>query len=206
MKKIVLLSGVIALALLSSCNSLRIDKRHYNKGWYVDFGTERKAEGVAVVSDQEETTEVGTLPVEEQSTTTPISLDGTQNTAQHLPGNISGEQPALVLESEEAPTTGENSETTTPQNENENTQINNIPAPDQVAPAGDDQVLLVILAIFIPPLAVYLVQGVSTIFWITLLFWLFGGAFLFGGFGYQYIGGLGLVAIILALLVVFGKL
>lgn len=206
MKKIILLSGVIALALLSSCNSLRIDKRHYNKGWYVDFGTERNAEGVAVVSDQEEKAEVETLPVEEQSATSPISLGGNENNTQHLPGNVSGEQHALVLESEETPTTGENSEQTTPQNENENTQINNIPGPDQVAPGDDNQVLLVILAILIPPLAVYLVQGVSTIFWITLLFWLFGGVFLFGRFGYGYIGGLGLVAIVLALLVVFGKL
>ncbi len=43
---------------------------------------------------------------------------------------------------------------------------------------GDDQILLLILAILLPPLAVYLVAGLGTEFWIdlilTLLFWLPG--------------------------------
>ncbi len=43
---------------------------------------------------------------------------------------------------------------------------------------NDDEVLLVILAILLPPLAVYLLEGVTTNFWIdlilTLFFWLPG--------------------------------
>ncbi len=85
---------------------------------------------------------------------------------------------------------------------------------ETATPAGDIQgtqdttdddrmILLVILAILLPPLAVYLAQGVGTWFWVTLLLCLFGGGFLWVG---AYFGGLWLVAIILALLVVFGEL
>lgn len=43
---------------------------------------------------------------------------------------------------------------------------------------NDDQILLIILAILLPPLAVYLAKGIGTEFWIdlilTLLFWIPG--------------------------------
>ncbi|MFN3341828.1 MAG: YqaE/Pmp3 family membrane protein [Flavobacteriales bacterium] len=67
--------------------------------------------------------------------------------------------------------------------------------------ADTNTILLVILALFIPPLAVFLKDGaVSTMFWITLILCLIGGGWLWG-WGY-YFGGLYLIAIILALLYV----
>jgi len=49
---------------------------------------------------------------------------------------------------------------------------------NQTLNPAEDEVLLVILAILLPPLAVYLLEGVTTNFWIdlilTLFFWLPG--------------------------------
>jgi uncharacterized membrane protein YqaE (UPF0057 family) len=72
------------------------------------------------------------------------------------------------------------------------------------APGGDvNTVLLVILAILIPPLAVFLFEGASTRFWIDLILALIGW-----GIGFWLLGGLGwicgILAIIYALLIVLG--
>jgi uncharacterized membrane protein YqaE (UPF0057 family) len=72
------------------------------------------------------------------------------------------------------------------------------------APAGDvNTILLVILAIIIPPLAVFLFEGSSSRFWIDLILALIGW-----GVGFWLLGGLGwicgLAAIIYALLIVLG--
>ncbi len=63
-------------------------------------------------------------------------------------------------------------------------------------------ILLVILAIILPPLGVYLKDGgVTGLFWLTLIFCLVGGGGIFR-FGF-YFGGLWGLAVILALLRVF---
>jgi uncharacterized membrane protein YqaE (UPF0057 family) len=75
------------------------------------------------------------------------------------------------------------------------------PSSDATNGADTNTILLVILALFIPPLAVFLKDGsVSTMFWITLILCLVGGGWLWG-WGY-YFGGLYLIAIILAILYV----
>jgi uncharacterized membrane protein YqaE (UPF0057 family) len=70
------------------------------------------------------------------------------------------------------------------------------------APAGDvELILLVILALLIPPLAVFLFEGSSQRFWIDLILALVGY-----GVGFWLLGGLGwicaLVSVIYALLIV----
>lgn len=72
------------------------------------------------------------------------------------------------------------------------------------APAGDVHlVILVILAIIIPPLAVFLYEGATGRFWIDLILALIGW-----GVGFWLLGGLGwicgLAAVIYALLIVLG--
>lgn len=204
-QKFYLFIFLAALIGFSSCSSMRIEKRHYNKGWYVDFGTEKKSESVGV-SDQDEKADAEALPTEKQSVATPMSLSSDPNNTQQQAGIVSNEQYAVVIASGEAPAANETPDQGTEQGADQFAVPKNSPPSEQIAPAGDDQVLLVILAILVPPLAVYMVQGTTAIFWITLICWLFGGFFFFGRFGYGYLGGLGLLAIVLALLVVFGKL
>lgn len=75
-------------------------------------------------------------------------------------------------------------------------------------PSSDPDVmliLLIILAIFIPPLAVYLKNNeANKWFWITLVLWLLGGGIAFGGVGYG--GLLWAAAVIIAVLYVLDML
>lgn len=194
----------ISLALLvglSSCSSLRIEKRHYNKGWYVDFGTDKKTDA-SVTEVPEEAVE--SVP-QNSATSTVESPHAVNADAPEIqqPVAIRAEASAPVNTNENPVSVNEESIQSTPQSNNENVNKN-----DALAGADSDVelILLVILAIILPPIAVYLVQGLSAMFWITLICWLLGGFFFFGPFGYAYVGGLGLVAVVLALLVVFGVL
>ncbi|MEW6467587.1 MAG: YqaE/Pmp3 family membrane protein [Bacteroidota bacterium] len=74
--------------------------------------------------------------------------------------------------------------------------------PGKGQPNGEadlNTILLVLLCIFLPPIAILLTQGVGTPFWLDLIIWLLG----FGAFGFPYLGILVLVAIIYAFIVCF---
>ncbi len=72
---------------------------------------------------------------------------------------------------------------------------------DQSNHSDVNLLLLVILALLLPPLAVFLYFGEPNIhFWINLILWIVGGGLILGG-GFLY--GIGF-AVIHALLVVFG--
>lgn len=82
------------------------------------------------------------------------------------------------------------------------TTKNNTKKKNSKAPAGDvELILLVILALIIPPLAVFLYEGATQRFWIDLILALIGF-----GVGFWLLGGLGwicaLVSVIYALLIV----
>lgn len=66
--------------------------------------------------------------------------------------------------------------------------------------------ILVILAIVIPPLAVYLYDGVSNRFWLDLVLWLVGIGLLYWllGSSIAFLGGV--IAIVYALLIVLGEI
>lgn len=70
------------------------------------------------------------------------------------------------------------------------------------APQETDMIVKIILAILIPPLAVYLHEGISTYFWVTLVLFLLWAGWFWGPF----FGLAGLAAIVIALLVVTDNL
>lgn len=204
MKKFYLLLSLAALIGLSSCSSLRIEKRHYNKGWYVDFGTQKNEREEAPADKTATVTESGATVSEEHAApvaSPTVSEEAPAPTAVSV--NPVSVNPDVLPDADK--TISDNEPVVNPE-QDEKASGNNSALPGERPGSDVDQLVLIILAIFIPPLAVYLVQGVSTMFWITLICWLVGGAFLFGRFGYGYFGALGLLAIILAILVVLGKL
>lgn len=73
----------------------------------------------------------------------------------------------------------------------------------KLAASGVELILLVILAIIIPPLAVFLYEGATTRFVIDLILAILGFGIGFGLFGGAW-GLLGLIAVIYALLIVLG--
>jgi uncharacterized membrane protein YqaE (UPF0057 family) len=203
MKRYSLFILLAAVVFFSSCSTLRIEKRKYTGGWYVDFGNNAKPQA-GVDHPQEEITATEAVAAEQQeaAAVAPVFSEG-DNCAQNPVAGTPGE--TIII----APTNDEERAVTNSPAEQKQTPVakhNKRTSVPSSEPADDMLILLVILAIFIPPLAVYLKEGVTPMFWITLILWLIGGAFLFGRFGYGYIGGLGLLAIVLALLVVFDKL
>jgi uncharacterized membrane protein YqaE (UPF0057 family) len=74
-----------------------------------------------------------------------------------------------------------------------------------VSASSDDLlflILLVILALILPPLAVFIVDGDSNIFWLTLILWLIGWGVGLALFGFGIAALCSLAAAIIALLVV----
>lgn len=184
---------------LSSCKSLRIEKRHYNNGFYVDFGNDKNAKATPGNSEAEQvvTVEVAPQPVEENSDR---AIPATSTNSNSVP-STSGSS-AVSDEIINAPSQDKSTGTEVDQQEDATRVESDAP----VSPNGGDSdvalILLVILAIILPPLAVFLVEGTSKWFWVTLILCIFGGGIFFT----PYLGGLWLIAAIIALLVVLGAL
>jgi uncharacterized membrane protein YqaE (UPF0057 family) len=202
MKKISLLS-LLAVIAFSSCKmagDLQVEKRHYGKGYYVHV---RDNHSEAVVTENK----TSTLPLPENA----VAVN-TKNTATNEKINTTIENKNSIVEPRAK---AENSKHTSVLSRPENKNVNPVKAKVQKivatakksssASSGDtNEIILVILAILISPLAVYLKEGVTTRFWIDLLCWIFGGGLAFSPFFY---GGLLLLfAIVFALLIVLDSI
>ncbi len=199
MKNYSLLLALIAIIGFSSCQSLRIEKRQYTGGWYVDFSNNKKAEGQTAKTDREEP--VATVAVAEQQpeaeVTSPWNWTTNDNGSNQQMATTTGANYTVI--SPASPT--ESSESVAPETINNPERVKKEREQTNAPEAGGDTnlILLFILALLLPPLAVYLKQGLTTIFWIDLILAILGSGFLF----YTYIGGFFLVAVVIAILVVF---
>lgn len=195
-KKYYLLLFLLPLIAFSSCSSLRIEKRHYRDGFYVNLNNHHKEKAAPESTDEtqpvENSTAIGNTETVVQET----------KTVEEVP-QISTPAPAVQQVPEEKVAVAPVENTLAPETEKTNApEVASAPAAENEGqPQGDvELILLVILAILLPPLAVFLEQGVTKWFWITLILCIFGG----GVFFYPVIGGLWLIAVIIALFVVFG--
>lgn len=201
------LSAAVLLAVtLFSCGSSRFTRSHYgNRSWTkVETADVEKATGTElektegedaiVLAESKKAAQVkntaSSAIVHESTSVVPEMLTTENN--ENSSSTSSGEKIQDALQSEA--TTNEVADRTSEK------QI--IPVSSDATTGGDTElILLVILAIIIPPLGVYLKDGsVSTMFWITLILCLLGGGWLWGwGF---FFGGFWGIAAILALLYV----
>jgi uncharacterized membrane protein YqaE (UPF0057 family) len=194
-----------AILLLASCsNKFSLVKRKYNKGYYIATNKKMNTpDGVKDAGKQSSLTQEVVAKVSNSSVdqTVPDNFIKTnEDQINILPVTITGNK---TLKKTNAPKlqTSANPEVVVRQN-----TIRDVPDEDktrseQKATDSDvNMVLLVILAIFIPPLAVYLKhRTIDKWFWITLILSLLGwGFFMFSAFG----GLFGLAAIVIAILYV----
>lgn len=199
MNKLYLPLVLILVATLSSCGALRVEKRHYRNGFYVDFNNNQHK-----TADADHQSEAALEPATNDVNPEPgsaahaspdaVAPSDVQPSEQHAvqpakTAERAAEQPVSI--SVNAPSVDQPSaQHQQPEQTNESS-----------AGAADSDVMLivlVILAIIIPPLAVYLKEGLTARFWLILILSILGGGFFF----YPVIGGLWLVAVILALLIV----
>jgi len=219
------LLSIMALAILASCSTTNdvvsgrsIQKRKYNDGYYISSGNKfKKSDKVTqeeeLVSNPESTsvnqnfseanTVEKTLPVfvREENPTVVISTEASHDA---LVENASA--PKEVVDAEKATarplnlTKSEEKVVFKPGRESRSQAIKTVVA--NAASVDAMTILLVILALFIPWLAVLIFEGATGRFWIDLLLWIIGigiGYWLFG-FGLAYLCAL--IAVIYAILIV----
>ncbi len=200
MKKISLLLPLAFVLLLSSCSMLDnfgIEKRRYNKGFYVHKNEARNTGPAA----QHETTvatpeqAVAATPAPEHPQAAP-AVTNPAPTAQASAAPQPGAPKKVNDAQQYVPDSKTPDKLTSAPAENVAAQ----PESSGPAPAGDTElVIMVILAIILSPLAVFLKEGATTNFWIDLICWLLG----VGVVGFFFYGGaLLLFAIVFALLIV----
>lgn len=202
MKKFILPALCFLVFALTSCNNFRIVKRHYTGGFYVETGAGKTSHESNHSSGPTTTTELNTNVVIDDKQ--PASQTVIQN---HEQERLSPAE-ALVQQPEPSSTTEDkrnasdvNEERITSEANATSKKVKSVSTP---TPAGDVPLwVYVLLAIFIPPLAVFLKAGVSNIFWIDLILFILG----YGLFRFSfYLWGAALAAVVIAFLVIFDVL
>lgn len=212
LNKLILL--LVTVFMLSSCGSLSISQKRYSRGLNIDWFSkkEEKKEIPQTRANKKKQAEIEALAqnnVEEvESSDTDVDFVATE-----IENVDAVEAPEMI----EQPVQSDSKSTPSKNNKKEKRQIRkqviqtlkkDIQANGStLSPNNSNQtnevelLLLVIIAIFIPPLAVYLYYGSpETHFWINLvLFLVFGGLWYSSGF-FGWAG----IAFIHALLVIFG--
>lgn len=201
MKNFWLLTALLFVLVFSSCKmvgNLQVEKRLYGKGYYVHVrdkntvqvtpvnnGSESALNGVAVSSKAEEQSS----DVVEKKSSSQIQDSKTIGAFGEIK-KVSKQNLSL--------TKSENKKVAS--TENKNAHLNSPRKQEPFLPVNDvSQLVMIILALIISPLAVFLKEGANTRFWIDLICWLLGVGVV--GF-YFYGGGLLLFAIVFAVLIV----
>ncbi len=192
------LAGFLAIIMISSCKTSAdvisdrgIQKRKYNKGFYMAQKSnatkvksiEAEADEALAVSEAENEQSLTERAAQNQTAlaavNTPSASNGSENnSAQSTPSSVAQSDVATkpstqVIESKRrvGPSVFKIKD--------QSAVSTSLPMETgAVGNTDTDTLLLVILAILLPPLAVYLLRGIGTEFWIslilTLLFWLPG--------------------------------
>jgi uncharacterized membrane protein YqaE (UPF0057 family) len=199
-----ILIPLAAIVMLASCSSeYTIAKRKYNKGYYIASSKKHQAKPV-----QEAGTIVKVAKAEQSmnnniQTSAPETIDVKVNTSKSQKAETKA-----ILTTFNSLSAKKNIGNTALQTVKSVEFIKNLnkpsfkaivlpPAKKSSSDADLELILLVILAIFIPPLAVYLKDnGISKWFWVTLILCLFSFSVFYFAFG----GTLWLAAVIIALM------
>jgi len=179
---------------MASCQSVDIVKRKYSGGYYVNLKKDQHP------SDNNKT-EVVT-----NSALSGIAHQQLQP-AQIAPASITTVSAATTTQQKEPARTHDvitkeierpNITTVNPTDKH----VVTTPKPTPPADGGTDanQVLMVVLALLIPPVAVWLKEGITKRFWVDLICFIIGGGFFFTP--YAYGGALLLFAVVFAVLIV----
>lgn len=210
---IVLIAGALMMASTVNGQGITIEKRHYKSGYYIDFG--KKKTEVKQTSTVKQN--IATVQVNNNNAipTAPVKNEQMQMVAVT-------NQSAIKVDAEATKRECNKNRITKKINEiynnkvaaNTSTTVANdvVASPDvannskTVEGSGGSVplIVLVILAIFIPPLGVYLHDGqIVTHFWWILILFLIGTSWIFGLLG--EIGICWLIAAIWALVIVLGS-
>lgn len=186
MKKIILLSSVVASALLFSCSSsINITKKHYSNGYNVSITKNETVKPNQTKNEVATTVTTATSVAEEQANIVAennvVATTASVNTEEGTVNAPEFTETKTLIASNYTPV---KTSTSIVKKMSAVKKIRSLKNTMAVDGGGDvSPVVLAILCIFIPPLAVFLKEGVTTNFWIdlilTLLFYFPGMIFAF---------------------------
>ena len=208
MKSIKIIIGlVIFTTLLSSCGSLSISQKRYSRGLNIDLFSSKDEKPIEFKAAKAEKNQVAVAKKVESNTTSNENLSIDETISEIKENKIeTKEQIELIIKKDNAKQLFDNIKTKDFKSKNQN-KINSelksfIPESTQEKnDSGVSTLLLILIALIIPPLAVFLYfDEINFHFWLNLILLLVaGGVFLSGGLLF-YVGA----AFIHALLVIFG--
>lgn len=189
------LFGFIVLALLlSSCNA------YWSNGKLYKYNAD-KYKYESQQTDEKKTKEFTAERVEERSveqTTTDVAPEQLNYRPQpEFSASVNNDDKALAIDDTPVILRKMQSDA------DPDSQLTDVLESENKADDDVEFVLLFVLAILLPPLAVYLVEELSSRFWITLILCLLGGGGIFSP--YAYVGLLWLIAIVIAILTIMGR-
>jgi uncharacterized membrane protein YqaE (UPF0057 family) len=174
MKKLLapLILLTITVSLLSSCygpSNMAVTKRHYRSGYYVDWGTRKKVIKTSAVY------KIAEMPQTERAV---ISTKPEVYTVQNVHAIVSEKAKAIpavkntkhlsAIANKISIPEAESQKSTTI-NDNTPDYIQNVAEHHQQESANVAFVVVVLCAIFIPPVGVALMYGIHSYFWIDLI-------------------------------------
>lgn len=172
----------LAVLVFSSCSNVRnlsIEKRHYGKGYYVHANGKRTP-----ANDDAKTDEVAaikqTVAVETAIASEATPTAAVNNEAAPVTTSAPVQKPAVAANIPTPEVVAEPMRTVTKNTKAEQTKAVRTASKKAKSATADDvsMILIIILCFLLPPLAVYLSEGLTTNFWIdlilTLLFFLPG--------------------------------
>ncbi len=215
--RLILSAAVLGTLILGSCGTSNdvvgggiLQKRKYNKGFYWNRNVNTKDAETA--KDEEVKGSEEKIAFVEEKSTPVVTTNDAYNTLAANSDMASVNETEIVNTNRTALNTIANEAVSTVADKSENSskigvfkaqkEAVKLVKKNSSSPASDvDTILLVILAILIPPLAVFLFEGVTTRFWIDLILAIIGW-----GVGFWLLGNLGwicgIAAIFYALLIV----
>jgi uncharacterized membrane protein YqaE (UPF0057 family) len=226
MKKTNLFTIALSLFILASCatSSDVVDgglfqKRKYNKGFHIN-----KTKKIATPKTLENEVEMANVVLEEKvsndfvSNNQVVSSTPEQNNKENNFSNESkiSEIEIISINNEDSKT--ENNEIKNVNNQNfrrdiikrsinKSSRVTSFISSNVSQTSSDAMfILLIILALFLPPLAVFIFEDASKRFWITLILWAIGWGVGWALLGPGLAGVCSLAAVIYALLIVLGAI
>jgi uncharacterized membrane protein YqaE (UPF0057 family) len=170
---------IIVITLLFSINGraqgITITKRHYTKGFYVDFGGKKKIVCKAMARQTEkqsivsaETNTIITIPTAKDNAPEQMPLVAVnnvsvkrENTRRHVTANTKIAEMQAKVATNKSETKGITSSSVNNTNNRVSISTSNN--------SGINLLLLIIITILLPPLGVALVKGIGLEFWLDLI-------------------------------------
>jgi hypothetical protein len=204
---VLLIAGLILFSSNSHAQGITITKRHYNHGFYIDFGGKKKTQAKSIAS-QAEKQNIVSADVQVSNAIPSVKDDAPEQMPLIATNSVPVKKEKTKKHFSISNVVNKLANATVSNNAD---AINKVDSPDMTNDAKTGGhggsipvIILIILALICPPLAVYLHDDqIAPHFWWVLILWLLGAGI---GFGFNSLGYLfWLVAIIWAILIVTGS-